>query len=289
MESEMKVGIVPVNIGVTSSQAVLGVAMAAEAAGLESVWTFEHVIVPNDYDSKYPYHSSGKMGVAPETPFLDPLITLAHIAAATRTLRLGTGINILPQSNPLLLAKQAATLDALSGGRFELGLGIGWLREEFDAMGTPFARRGARFDDYLVAMKKVWTGETVEHDGEFVQWRDFKSYPRPQQRPHMPIVIGGTSDRAFRRVAEHADAWFAPNRDVAELKTQLGRLHTICRDVGRDPETVRVTAMWPLVKERGALTAYEDLGVDRLVVPLHAVGEANPFKAIEVIASAVSC
>lgn len=277
----MKLGIVPVNIGVLSPVKLVAVAQKAEECGLESVWTFEHVIVPTDYASKYPYHPSGKMGVTAETPFLDPLITLAHIAATTKTLRLGTGINILPQANPLLMAKQAATLDVLSGGRFELGLGIGWLREEFDAMGTPFARRGARFDDYLTAMKKVWTGDEVQHEGDFVQWSGFKSHPRPHQRPHMPIVIGGTSDRAFRRVIEHGDTWFAPNHNVAELTEQLTRLRAMSSDLGRDPDTIAITAMWSMVKERGAIAQYEALGVDRLVVPLTSTGEANPLVGIE--------
>ena len=284
----MKIGIVPVNVGAASAKHVAALATAAEQAGLESVWTFEHVIVPVDYASKYPYHPSGKMGAPPNTPFLDPLVTLSYIAAVTSKIRIATGINILPQANPLLMAKQAATLDVLSGGRFELGLGIGWLQEEFEAMGTPFARRGARFDDYLSAMKKVWSGETVEHDGEFVQWHGFQSYPRPHQRPHMPIVIGGTSDRAFRRVVEHGDAWFAPNHGVEQLREQLGRLRAISEKHGRDPATISITAMWTWIKEPDALAAYEDLGVDRLVVSLRALGETDPMKGIEKLARVTS-
>lgn len=133
----MKIGIIPVNVGYTSAEQLVAVAQAAEAAGFESAWTFEHVMVPAEYDSRYPYSASGKMGIAPEVNFIDPLIALATIAAHTRRLRLGTGVNILPQSNPLLLAKQAASLDLVSGGRFMLGVGIGWLVEEFRAMGVP--------------------------------------------------------------------------------------------------------------------------------------------------------
>ena len=159
----MKIGMIPVNIGVSTAEEVVGLARLAEDSGFESVWTFEHVVVPLEYASKYPYDASGKMGASPETPFVDPLIALTAVAAATKTIRLGTGVNILPQANPLFLAKQAASLDALSGGRLLLGLGIGWLREEFDAMGVPFERRGARFDDYVEAMRKVWSGDVVEH------------------------------------------------------------------------------------------------------------------------------
>ena len=277
----MKLAIVPINVGVGSPRRITAMAHKAEECGLESVWTFEHVIVPQDYASTYPYHSSGKMGVTPETPFMDPLVTLAHVAAKTTTLRIGTGINILPQTNPLLLAKQAATLDVLSSGRLMRGLGVGWLREEFDAMGTPFARRGARFDDYLVGMKKVWSGEVVEHDGEFIKWSGFKSYPPPKQRPHMPIIVGGTSDRAFRRVALHADGWFAPNANAEALAGQLERLHRVAEQHDRDPATIEVTAMWTRVKEPDALQRYEELGVSRLVVPLLATGERDPMAGIE--------
>ena len=121
------------------------------------------------------------MGAAPETPFVDPLIALTAIATQTKTIRLATGVNIVAQTTPLLLAKQAASLDFLSGGRFMLGAGIGWLQEEFVAMGVPFERRGARFDDYMVAMKKVWSGEVGEHDSDFLTWHSFKSYPLPTQ------------------------------------------------------------------------------------------------------------
>ena len=151
----MKVGLVPINIGMPNLEQMVGLAQHVESLGFESVWTFEHVMVPVEYESRYPYSESGKMGGDSTNPFLDPLIALTAIAASTKTLRLGTGVNILSQANPLLLAKQAASLDVLSNGRFELGVGIGWLREEFEAMGVPFERRGARYDDYVVAMRKV--------------------------------------------------------------------------------------------------------------------------------------
>ena len=164
----MKFGLIPVNIGVQSPEQIVELAQLAESLRFESVWTFEHVIVPLDYASKYPYNPTGKMGAAPETNFVDPLIALSVVAQATSTIRLGTGVNILSQVNPLYMAKQAASLDFISGGRFMLGVGIGWLKEEFDALGVSFERRGARFDDYLVAMKKIWSGEVVEHDSDFL-------------------------------------------------------------------------------------------------------------------------
>ncbi len=134
----MKFGLIPVNIGVQSPEQIVELAQLAESLDFESVWTFEHVIVPLDYASKYPYNPTGKMGAAPETNFVDPLIALSVVAQATSTIRLGTGVNILSQVNPLYMAKQAASLDFISGGRFMLCVGIGWLQEEFDALGVPF-------------------------------------------------------------------------------------------------------------------------------------------------------
>ncbi len=276
----MKIGVIPINVGNTDAGLVKGIAQKAEAVGVESVWTYEHVIVPADYASKYPYHPSGKMPVGPETPFLDPLIALSWVAGCTSTLKLGTGINILPQTNPLSLAKQVATLDVLSEGRLLLGLGIGWLKEEFAAMGTPFERRGARFDDYVRGMKAVWSGEIVEHEGPFLKWSGFRSHPTPVQSPHPPILVGGTSDRAFRRVAELGDGWIAPNHGLEQLKVQLDGLHRVAEAHGRDPASIEVTAMWVLGKEPDALADYAALGVSRLVVPLH-TASANPFEALD--------
>ena len=177
----MNVGLIPINMGVTGVDQMVALAQKAEEVGIESLWTFEHVIIPVDYQSKYPYSPDGKMGAPPETNLVDPLIALTAIAAATERVKLATGVNILPQVSPLYLAKQAASLDFVSKGRFLLGVGIGWLREEFDALGAPFERRGARFDDYVVAMRKVWSGEVVEHQSDFISWSGFKSHPLPVQ------------------------------------------------------------------------------------------------------------
>lgn len=278
----MKIGLIPVNIGVASVENMIGLARLAEGVGFESVWTFEHVIVPIDYESKYPYDSSGKMGAEPETNFVDPLIALSAVAAATSTLRLGTGVNILPQANPLYLAKQAASLDWVSGGRLMLGLGIGWLREEFAALGVPFERRGARFDDYVEAMRKVWSGDQVEHQSDFVSWSGFKSYPRPVQDP-LPIVIGGSKGKAFERIAKAGQGWYAPTSSVADLESLLPQLDEACDAVGRDRSTVEISAMWiPAVEGPETVSRYEELGVSRLIVPAMAiVGEESPAEAIQ--------
>lgn len=267
----MKLGIVPINIGVQSGVQMIENAQAAEAAGLESVWTFEHVIIPVDYDSKYPYSADGKMGAPPETIMVDPLIALTAIAAATTTIRLGTGVNILSQVNPLLLAKQAASLDFVSNGRLMLGLGIGWLKEEFKAMGTPFEKRGARFDDYVAAMRKVWSGEVVEHDSEFLDWHGFKSYPLPVQNP-LPIHIGGNKGKAFARTAQLANGWFAPSANPDEIAPQLEALKAECDAAGRDFAELEITAMWMPQIGSDTVKRMEDIGVHRLVAPIMGSG-----------------
>lgn len=277
----MKFALIPVNIGVEDAETITQVGRKAEEVGLESVWTFEHVIVPIDYASKYPYSGDGKMAVTPETNFVDPLLALTAIAANTKTLRLGTGVNILSQASPLYLAKQAASLDLISGGRFMLGVGIGWLREEFDALGVPFERRGARFDDYLQAMRKVWSGDVVEHKSDFVQWTGFKSHPLPVQQP-FPVHIGGSKGKAFDRIAKYAEGWFAPTANIDQLSELLKPLEQACLACDRDVKTVEISAMWvPPMEDVSLIPRYEDLGVDRLIVPLQALGTANPVEATE--------
>lgn len=281
----MKFGLIPVNIGVQPEQMV-GLAQLAEGSGFESVWTFEHVIVPVDYQSKYPYNDSGKMGGPPETIFIDPFVALSAVAAATKTLRLGTGVNILSQVNPLYMAKQAASLDYISGGRFELGVGIGWLREEFDALGVPFERRGARFDDYVAAMKKVWSGEVVEHKSDFLDWSGFKSYPVPAQKPHLPVVIGGATGKIYQRIARHGDGWFAPMGDPKALAAAMDDLRAACEAEDRDPAGIEITCMWPGNGGREFIGELEAVGVSRVVTPLFAFG-SNPVEGIQKLAEEV--
>ena len=268
----MKFGLIPVNVGVQSVEQSIGLAQLAESVGFESAWTFEHVMVPEDYASRYPYSADGKMGASPETNFVDPLIALAAIATQTKTLRLGTGVIIVSQANPLLLAKQAASLDFISGGRFMLGAGIGWLREEFDAMGVPFERRGARFDDYIVAMRKAWSGELVEHHSDFIQWSGFKSYPLPLQDGGVPIIMGGSKGKIYERIAKHGDGWFLPVDSAAAAVSLIEPLAAACEAVNRDPATVELTSMWTGDGGLDEVQAFAAAGVERLIVPLFALG-----------------
>lgn len=277
----MKVGIIPVNIGVESVDQIVGLAKLAESLKYESVWTFEHVIVPIDYESKYPYNSSGKMGMPPETNFVDPLIALTAVAAVTEEIRLGTGVNILSQVNPLYMAKQAASLDFVSNGRFMLGVGIGWLKEEFEALGVPYEKRGARFDDYVAGMRKIWSEEVVEHESEFISWHGFKSYPLPIQNP-FPVVMGGVKGKIFERTAQLGNGWFAPTGDPSELKEHLESLKIECDKVGRDVGEIEITCMWPGQGGRDFLEELSSVGVGRVVVPM--MGAADPTEHLQSIA-----
>ena len=275
----MKIGLIPVNVAVDSLDQLVALAQGAESVGVESLWTFEHAMVPLAYQSRYPYDRSGKMPVTPETNFIDPLIALTAIAAQTKTVRLATGINILPQSNPLLLAKQAASLDLLSKGRLMLGLGIGWLREEFLAMGVPFEGRGARFDDYVQAMRKVWSGEVVQHKSEFLDWQGFKSYPLPAQST-IPLIIGGSKGKAFERIAKYGEGWFAPTTSPKELAPLIEQLRAACQAEGRDVNSVDISAMWLGDGGLDTVKEYRQLGVQRLVVPTFMLGGNTPAEGL---------
>ncbi|MGD8832982.1 MAG: LLM class flavin-dependent oxidoreductase, partial [Pseudomonadales bacterium] len=159
-------------------------------------------------------------------------------------------------------------------------------REEFEALGVPFERRGARFDDYVVAMKKVWSGEVVEHESDFIRWSGFKSYPLPVQKPHLPIITGGSAGRIFERTAKHANGWFAPMGDPKDLKPALEKLAAACDALGRDVAEIEITCMWPGQGGRDFVGALEDVGVSRVVVPVFALG-ANPVEGVQKLAEEV--
>lgn len=239
----------------------------AEAAGFESLWGGEHVIMPSTIDSKYPYTPDGKVPAEPETPIPDPLIWLAFAAAAAPTMRLGTCILIVPQRNPLVLAKELATLDQLSGGRVELGLGVGWLKEEFDALGVPWERRGARNDEYIEAMRALWAGPHAEFHGDFVDFDPVTCSPRPVQE-NIPILVGGDSDVALRRAVRMADGYFPGEGDMDRLRALVGRLRQMCEDADRDPDEIEINAIFAHFADPvAALEEMREIGVGRAMVP----------------------
>jgi|SRR5918997_2162784 probable F420-dependent oxidoreductase len=279
----MKFGIAFANTGpYVAPEAAATIGTAAEQAGFDSLWTVEHVVVPREYASTYPYSGNGKMPGGSDFDIPDPLIWLTWVAARTTTLRLGTGVVILPQRNPVILAKEVATLDMLSGGRVELGVGIGWLEEEFDILGASFPDRARRTEEYIAAMRALWSQDAATFSGETVTFADAISRPRPVDR-RVPVHIGGHSPAAARRAGRVGDGFFPAKGDVATL---VGEMRKAAEEAGRDPDAIEVTASGAALPAGGEAALDEvgrlaDLGVSRLIVP---PASYNPTKVGEALA-----
>ena len=246
----------------------LEICRRAEAIGFESVWGGEHVVLPDSIESKYPYTPDGKIPAEPDTPIPDPLIWLAFVAAAVPRLRLGTCILIVPQRNPLVLAKEMATLDQLSGGRVELGLGVGWLKEEFETLGVRWERRGARNDEYVAAMRALWAAPHAEFHGEFVDFEPATCSPRPVNGS-IPVIVGGDTNAAIRRAVRIADGYFPGEGDFERLRDLIGRLRNAATDADRDPDSIAINAMFgtQMIDPAAGMEQMLTLGVDRIMVP----------------------
>jgi probable F420-dependent oxidoreductase len=247
----------------------VAMAQAAEAAGFESLWTVEHVVVPADYQSPYPYSDTGKMPGGDDSPIPDPLIWLTYIAAATTSINLATGILILPQRNPVVLAKELATLDFMSNGRMLLGTGVGWMKEEFDAIGVPFNERGKRNDENIAAMRALWSEEKASYHGEFVNFDNCILRPQPV-KGSIPIHIGGSTDIAAKRAGRLGDGFFPAGGSHEEIARIIGITRESAIKHGRNPDDVEITtggngAIGPNALEE--ISALEALGVDRVIVP----------------------
>lgn len=263
----MKFGLAFASSVGTDPESALEICRQAEAIGFDSVWGGEHVIRPTEFGSRYPYTEDGKMPGEPETPIPDPLIWLAYVAAAAPTLQLGTCILILPQRNPVVLAKELATLDHLSGGRLELGIGVGWLEEEFNALGIPWERRGARTDEYILAMRALWAGPHAEFHGKFVDFDPVTCSPRPDRA--IPIIVGGDTPAAVRRAAQLAEGYFPGNSDPDALASLIADLHRAAAAQGRSPDEIAIHAIFgnQMVEPVAGAEQYVKLGISRAMVP----------------------
>lgn len=241
------------------------VAAGADEHGFATLWCGEHIVMIDSPTSTYPYSADGKIAVPSDTDWLDPMLGLSFIAAHTRRITLATGVLLLPEHNPLIVAKQAATLDVLSGGRFKLGVGVGWSAEEFEALGVPFARRGARTTEYIAALRRVWVSDVVSFYGEFIRFHEVRVYPKPVHGRKVPIVVGGTTDAALRRVAMIGDGWYGFNLAAAEVADRVDALAGYCRERDRDPRKVTVAVS---VRDGGPelLPELSSAGVAELVV-----------------------
>src|SRR6266850_7672772 len=260
----MKIALFATNFGPCAApDDLVRVAHAAEEAGMESLWTGEHVVLPDPQVPPSP--------MAPEVPILDPVVALTFMAAHTTRIRLGTGIIILPQRNPLVLAKELASLDVLSKGRLVFGIGVGYLKPEFDALNVPFDHKGARSEEFLQAMLAIWTMERPEFRGRFFAFSGVRAEPRPVARPHPEIVFGGHTPDAFRRAARLARGWYGFALDPERTKACLDGLRAACHDVGRRFEELEISVTPAPERERPILDReaarrFADLGVHRLIV-----------------------
>lgn len=279
----MKVGLCSANGGACTLPGVLArVAERAEAAGFESIWVSEHLVLSDPRVPPSP--------MAPEDPILEPVVSLAYVAARTTTLRLGTGVIVLPLRNPLILAKELATLDVLSGGRVLFGIGVGYVEREFRALGVPFDRRGERTDEYLDAMRAIWTQEHPAFDGRLYAFDGVQAHPHPLQRPHPPIVVGGWTPPALRRAAARANGWYGWGLDHDETMYTLARLRTALRSADRDPALgeLEITITPKGRVDLAAAQRYAALGVHRLNLPLRgSLGEEDLLRSIDEIGTEI--
>lgn len=277
----MLLGLVHVNMGSMSRpDGLAAAARAAEAAGFDSVWAGEHIVLPDPQVPPSPMH--------PQDPVLDSLLALTWAAAHTTTVRLATGIVILPQRNPLVLAKQVASLDVLSGGRVTLGVGAGYLEPEFRALGADFAERGRVTDEHLDALQSLWYDEHPEVHGRFVDFAGIDAHPRPVQRP-IPLVVAGHSPPAFRRAVARGHGWYGYALTPEAAAAALDGLRAAGARVTRPAELgeleISVTPRGRLTPERAA--AFAELGVHRLV-PVAPPTPEGPAQTIEAAVAAVA-
>jgi probable F420-dependent oxidoreductase len=255
----MKIALFGINTGPCANPSTAAtVARAAEAAGFESLWTGEHIVLPEPQVPPSP--------VAADTPFIDSAIALAFVAANTNQVRLGTGIIILPQRNPVVLAKELASVDVLSNGRLIFGIGIGYLQPEFAAIGAPFDHKGPRSEEFLAAMIALWSMEKPEYQGRFVSFKGINAMPRPVQKPHPEIVFGGHTKEAYSRAARLAKGWFGLALDLDGAAKCVEGLKHACNAAGRPFNNLEVS-----ITPRGRIdldTAkrFAELGVSRLIL-----------------------
>jgi len=263
----MKFGLMYANVGPFGSpEMATHLAQTAERCGVESLWTVEHSVVPVGYKSTYPYDPSGRMPAPDQMPLPDPLAWLAYVAAVTRTIKLATGILILPQRHPIYVAKEVATIDVLSNGRVILGIGVGWLQEEFDALGIPFEERAGRTAEAVRAIRSLWKPEPEAFEGKYYRWAPLQSHPKPIQQPGVPIVVGGHTELSAKRAARYGDGYFPGVAEADKLKALIQTMRDECKRLGRKPEEIEISAGRAQL-DLDAVKRLRDLGVARIMIP----------------------
>ena len=264
----MKVGLMAVVFGRVKGMGVMkAFAIHAERLGFSTLWAPEHVVLVDQYQSHYPYSAQGKFPAPTDAPIADPFLTLCTLASVTERIRLGTAICLVPEHNPLVLAKVIATLDCLSEGRFTLGVGVGWLEEEFRALGISWERRAQRTREYIEAMRRLWSEPLSSYHGEFVNFEKVRSNPKPPRGAALPVFFGGESGPALRRVAEYGNGWIGFNLTPGEAAAKIGRIEEQLRVNGRkrgDVELAVSNSGKPITTDD--LKRYRDAGVEEFVI-----------------------
>ncbi|HEX4210625.1 MAG TPA: LLM class F420-dependent oxidoreductase [Candidatus Binataceae bacterium] len=260
----MKIGFFAIGINnLARPDLITTVATTAERLNFATLWAPEHVVFLERFASQYPYARGASVPIPTTTPLLNPLLALTYAAAHTKRIRLATGICLVPEYNPLLLAKLAATLDFLSNGRFALGIGIGWLQEEFKAMGIPWERRAKRTREYIEAMRALW-GDQTSYAGEFVNFEGALSYPKPIKGAKLPILVGGQTEAALKRAASYGTGWCGFNLTPAETSDAIARLRTLLKENRRDPSDFEYIVAATPQSTPDDLPAYRAAGLDQV-------------------------
>lgn len=254
----------------TSPEYIAAAAAMVEKLGYDSFWVPEHVLFFPEYESKYPYSEDGRIQGDPRS-LLDPLTALTYVAANTSKIRLGTGICLVPQRNPVYTAKQVADLDYLSGGRVDFGIGIGWLKEEFNALGVPWTDRAGRTEECIGVMKTLWCDELSSYQGKYFSFEAAYQNPKPVQRPHPPLIFGGESRAALRRVATLGQGWFTFNVTPESLAQGIDILQPLLEEQGRSISDISISVT-PDRKHinQESLKRFEELGAEQIILPLFA-------------------
>jgi probable F420-dependent oxidoreductase len=235
--------------------------------GFHSVWLAEHVVLFDEYKSRYPYAADGRIPAGGENGIIDPFTALSFLAAVTKRVRLGSGICLVPQRNPVYTAKETASIDWLSGGRLDFGVGIGWLAEEFEATATPFEKRADRCRSYLEVIRRLWCDPVSEYEDEYYRLPACRQYPKPVQTPHPPIFFGGESNPALRRVADLGQGWYGFNLEPEQLKERLATLHGLLAERGRSRSEIEVVVSPYLLDcDFEKVERYREAGADQVVL-----------------------
>jgi probable F420-dependent oxidoreductase len=295
-----------------SARACIDFAVHTERAGFDSVWVTDHIVLPRERRALYPHNETGTFPYSWQQDIHDPIVLLSALAQATQRVELGVAVLVIPYRHPLTTAKMLATADQLAEGRIILGAGVGWLHDEFAALGLSddvFAHRGSVTEDYLKAMREAWTADgAASYEGDYVRFRDVGTYPRPARQPHLPVWVGGKGDRALRRAARLGDGYLAISADPTMLRAEVSRLHSFATDIGKDPAELTVALIdgivvtpSPLGAARSplhgtaeqiveGLRAFADAGLQHLVAGVRHAGDATygaSVGALDIVAADV--